>query len=209
MSQQPQFVVETITMTTVTERRLIKTDSDIPPLPPSVMNNNEANAAGLVQPAPSVNPNDLRVMQQKQIAAQLMQQQLKQQQMMQQQGINLFIFRLVTPFYTFVILAPATQPMIMITTTTTSALSSLTTAVAATDSQNNTTPTITTQMSTTAITSPYEIGKNRSMSTAQAISGILKGGKLWKHEHQTVSTVKISHPILKALEGYLKLNFQS
>jgi hypothetical protein len=24
-----------------------------------------------------------------------------------------------------------------------------------------------------------------------------------------VSTVKISHPILKALEGYLKLNFQS
>ena len=170
-----RYVVETITMTTVTERRLIQnsTDSEIAP-PSSVANNN--NDAGLVQPTPTVNPNDFRVMQQKQIAAQLQQQmQLKQQQQqIQQQQQQQMVSQ--------------PPPQIMIITTTTSALSSLTTATASTDSQNainNNTATLTTQMSTTMITSPYEMGKNKSLSTAQAISGILKGGKLWKHEHQS------------------------
>ncbi|XP_062715996.1 uncharacterized protein LOC109426211 isoform X3 [Aedes albopictus] len=40
------------------------------------------------------------------------------------------------------------------------------------------------QQQSTAINSHYEIGKHKPLSTAQAISGILKGGKLWKNEHQ-------------------------
>ncbi|XP_021705172.1 uncharacterized protein LOC5567265 isoform X3 [Aedes aegypti] len=40
------------------------------------------------------------------------------------------------------------------------------------------------QQQPNAINSHYEIGKHKPLSTAQAISGILKGGKLWKNEHQ-------------------------
>ncbi|XP_053691183.1 uncharacterized protein LOC128739710 [Sabethes cyaneus] len=131
-----RYIVETITMTTVTERRIIQktqTDTEPPPPPPptttaaasiaivTVTSSNETGSTAVPASAAHTgssnslsNNNDLRAMQQKSATAKT---------------------------------GPADQS---------SALA------------NN----------------HYELGKHKPLSTAQAISGILKGGKLWKNEQQ-------------------------
>ncbi|XP_055548546.1 uncharacterized protein LOC129732077 isoform X2 [Wyeomyia smithii] len=141
-----RYIVETITMTTVTERRIIqKTQTDTEPSPPptattaaasiaivTVTSSNETGSTAVPAAAALTgssnnhssssgnNNNDLRAMQQKQL-----------QQKQQQSGVG----------------PPADQ-------------------------------------SSALVNNHYELGKHKPLSTAQAISGILKGGKLWKNEQQ-------------------------
>ncbi|XP_055634479.1 uncharacterized protein LOC129774670 isoform X2 [Toxorhynchites rutilus septentrionalis] len=153
---QQRYIVETITMTTVTERRIIQktqTNTDSPPLPPSsttpplvtivaVTSNNEAAASTAVPSVgPGVSSNDLRTLQQKQLVQQLQQKQ--------QQDQSTAVAATGCPGQESCQQQPPTQPA-----------------------------------SGACINSHYEIGKHKQLSTAQAISGILKGGKLWKNEHQ-------------------------